>query len=522
MLDFEEVPGNRQADFTRFVSELAAALHRSAAQLLVALPAADPAYDYAGMARDADAIVLMDYDQHWLTSPPGPIAAQDWFVRNLESTLALVPREKLVIAIAAYAYDWIEGPRVAGEAAAQAASFQEAMVTARESGATVEFDPDSLNPRYSYGDERGRTHQVWIADALTAFNQLRATDAAGVRGTALWRLGSEDPSLWRFWGDSSVAAFDTARLVDVPPGYDLVLEGDGDIWKILSTPQPGRREIRRDPGKRARRRRATSSLPQTWEIDQLGARPKQVVLSFDDGPDPRFTPQILDILKSRGVPAAFFVTGLSANAHPELVEREYREGHELGNHSYTHPHFDRISRAQLLVELNLTARLFESLIGARTLLFRPPYGIDHQPETAEEVELLPVPQSLGYVIVGARIDPHDWGEAGGGPPPSPEEIVRRVLVAARRGAGNIVLLHDGGGDRSATVAGPARRHRRAQGRGPLDRVRLPAARRVARRDDAAAHPRRALGGARRRPGLRPLPLGAPGGGLRVHRRGSCS
>ncbi|MGE5126325.1 MAG: glycosyltransferase, partial [Betaproteobacteria bacterium] len=70
----------------------------------------------------------------------------------------------------------------------------------------------------------------------------------------------------------------------------------------------------------------------------------------------------------------------------------------------------------------------------------------------EEVALLPVPQSMGYLIVGSRIDPHDWGEAGGGAPPPPAALARRVLAAARRGAGNIVLLHDGGGDRSGTVA----------------------------------------------------------------------
>jgi cellulose synthase/poly-beta-1,6-N-acetylglucosamine synthase-like glycosyltransferase/peptidoglycan/xylan/chitin deacetylase (PgdA/CDA1 family)/spore germination protein YaaH len=451
LLDFEEVPDARQKDFSTFVRELAEALHRERAQLFVALPAADPAYDYAAIAREADAVVLMNYDQHWLTSPPGPIAAQDWFVRNLETTLKLVPREKLIVAVAGYAYDWTQKRRGEPGPAARAASFQEAMVTARESDATVEFDPESLNPHYSYGDERGRTHQVWLADGVTAFNQVCAADAAGVRGTVLWRLGSEDPSLWVFWGESRAQGLDVSHLEEAPPGYDLVLEGDGDVWKIRSTPQPGRREIRRDPATGLVVGETYTSLPRTWEIDQIGARPREIVISFDDGPDPRFTPQILDILKARGVPATFFVTGLAANADPGLVQREYREGHEIGNHSYTHPRFDRISHAQLLVELNLTARLFESLVGARTLLFRPPYGIDHQPETAEEVDLLPVPQSLGYVIVGARIDPHDWGEAGGRPPPPAEEIVRRVLEAARRGDGNIVLLHDGGGDRSATV-----------------------------------------------------------------------
>ena len=187
------------------------------------------------------------------------------------------------------------------------------------------------------------------------------------------------------------------------------------------------------------------------------------------------------------------MTGLSANAYPGILQREYAEGHEIGNHSYTHPHFDRISHAQLLVELNLTARLFESLLGARTLLFRPPYGIDHQPETAEEVELLPVPQSMGYVIVGSRIDPHDWGEPGGGPPPSPAELARRVLEDARRGAGNIVLLHDGGGDRAATVEALPAIVDGLRAAGVLARVGGPAPRPVARGDDARRSRRRSAG-----------------------------
>lgn len=452
MLDFEEVPQERQAEFTVFVRELAAALHVRGAQLMVALPAADFAYDYAAIGRDADAVVLMNYDQHWLTSAPGPIAAQDWFVRNIEKTLTLVPREKLVIAIAGYAYDWPLPAAAQPASPGRVTSFQEALVTALESEASVALDPDSLNPRFAYGDEKGLTHQVWLTDGVTAYNQMRACDAAGVRGTALWRLGSEDPSLWTFWGAHTALSSDAGRLAEMPPGYDLVLEGDGDVWRIAATPAAGRREFRRDPASGLVVAESYLELPRTWQIEQIGARPRQIALTFDDGPDPRFTSAILDVLKQRGVPAAFFVTGLSANAYPSLLRREYAEGHEVGNHTYTHPHLDRVSHAQLLVELNLTARLFESLLGARTLLFRPPYGIDHQPEAPEEVALLPVPQSMGYVIVGSRIDPHDWGEAGGGASPTGREIARRVIDAALRGRGNIVLLHDGGADRSATVA----------------------------------------------------------------------
>ena len=73
------------------------------------------------------------------------------------------------------------------------------MVTASESEAQVEYDADSLNPHYSYYDEQNHVHQVWLLDGVTAYNELRAAERAGVRGTALWRLGTEDPSLWSIW-----------------------------------------------------------------------------------------------------------------------------------------------------------------------------------------------------------------------------------------------------------------------------------------------------------------------------------
>src|SRR6202022_4409839 len=182
----------------------------------------------------------------------------------------------------------------------------------------------------------------------------------------------------------------------------------------------------------------------------MGAAKKKIALSFDDGPDPNFTPKILDILKEKQAPAAFFVIGSSANDALGLLYREYAEGHEIGNHTYTH-HWSDISKRQIDVELNVTERLMNSALGVKTLLFRPPYGIDHQPETADEVALLPMAQSMGYLIVGARIDPHDWGEPGGVPPAPSSVIVQRVIEQARASTGNIVLLHDGGGDRSRTV-----------------------------------------------------------------------
>src|SRR5260370_14800924 len=104
VVDFEEVPNASQAHFRAFIGELGPALHSRGLKLMIALPARDDAYDYEFFGKQCDAIVLMNYDQHWLTSQPGPIASQDWFVENLNQVFDVVPPQKIVVGIANYAY----------------------------------------------------------------------------------------------------------------------------------------------------------------------------------------------------------------------------------------------------------------------------------------------------------------------------------------------------------------------------------------------------------------------------------
>jgi len=395
VVDFEEIPDGSQKDFSHFIGELATAMHGASLKLMVCLPAADWAYDYAGIGKSADAVILMNYDQHWRTSSAGPIAAQDWFVNNINAILKLVPAQKLVMGIANYAYDW---PNNAGKKAheqAKVESFQESIVTAMESEAKVQFDPDSLNPYFDYSDEHNHVHHVWMLDGVTAYNELRAAERVGVQGTALWRLGSEDPSLWSVWDITRPDDAVRAKLNEMPPGYDLILEGAGDIWKFADIPQAGSRTIRFDPATSTVVEDNYTTLPSSYRIFQMGAASKKIALSFDDGPDREFTPKILDILKQKNAPATFFVIGSQANDAVGLLRREYNEGHEIGNHTYTHPRWNDISKTQIDVELNVTERLLNSALGADSLLFRPPYGIDHQPETADEVAQLPTAQARG-------------------------------------------------------------------------------------------------------------------------------
>jgi peptidoglycan-N-acetylglucosamine deacetylase len=448
VVDFEGIPDKGQPHFRDFAAELAPALHAVGLKLMIQLPARDDAYDYKFFGKECDAIVLMNDDQHWVSSDPGPIAAQDWFVENLKQLLLLVPAQKIVVGIANFAYDW---PQAADKKWSHATEFsvQEALLHAYESETEIDFDDASLNPHYSYVDENNRVHQVWMLDAITGYNQLRASERMGVRGTALWRLGHSDTSLWTIWDATRPDDATRQKLTDIAPGPDLILEGNGDVWRFIDTPKRGVRSFTYDAATDLFTDESYDAYPLSYDIDQIGAAKKKIAITFDDGPDPRWTPKILDILKEKNVPAAFFVIGVDASQYPDILKREYAEGQEIGNHTYTHPNWDEVSKTQIRWELNLTQRLIESTIGVKSILFRPPYGIDHQPEYAEEVAQLPVAQDMGYLIVGQKIDPHDWQQRDGKQIPA-QEIIDGVLRQAEDG--NIVLFHDGGGDRTQTLA----------------------------------------------------------------------
>jgi peptidoglycan/xylan/chitin deacetylase (PgdA/CDA1 family) len=168
------------------------------------------------------------------------------------------------------------------------------------------------------------------------------------------------------------------------------------------------------------------------------AGPLAVALTFDDGPWPHTTDQILTILTRRRAPATFFVVGRQVERYPELVRRELAAGMALGSHSYSHPQpFDRLPVARIRNEIAQGRRTLQPL-GVRPVGFRPPGG-------AASSAVVPTAQEFGDRTVLWSVDPADWQ-----PGVTADQLVHRVLAAARPGA--IVLLHDGGGNRSATVA----------------------------------------------------------------------
>ncbi len=124
-------------------------------------------------------------------------------------------------------------------------SSQEAWLTSRDSESPIEFDTESLNPHYAYEDEQNRRHDVWMLDGVTALNQMRARAYLGLNTFALWRLGSEDRSLWTVWDNPTTT--ESAKLADMPPGQDVDYEGEGEIIRVTGTPEDGRRAVTEDP-----------------------------------------------------------------------------------------------------------------------------------------------------------------------------------------------------------------------------------------------------------------------------------
>jgi len=446
VFDFENLTPRALARYPAFLAQARAALKPIGREVWVSTPFDDQDWPLKRFQAVADTVVLMAYDEHWGTGDPGPTASQDWFEATLARDMGQLDRARTVIAFGAYGYDWtIKDAK--GPARADAVGFYDATQTAHDSDAAVTLDDNALNPNYAYVDDDGRKHIVWFLDAVTLYNQMKVSDAFRPMGYALWRMGFEDPAVWRYFRQP----YDSARPVGleaIAPGVGVDFDGTGEVLHVDASPKGGRRSIETDPDTGLISGEDYQVMPTSYVIDRYGAHPGWVALTFDDGPDGRWTPKILDILKAKQATATFFVIGQNMQAKPELVQREVREGQMVGNHTWTHPNIAATSLAQTDLEINTTQRLFEVITGKSMRFFRPPYFGDAEPSTPGEVEPLKVAQRLGYLIVGLRIDPDDWKK------PDATLIVQRTLARlADTGpnAGQVVLLHDAGGDRSRTV-----------------------------------------------------------------------
>ncbi len=441
-IDFEQLTGRDRTLMTEFIGELKARLAPAHLLLTEAVPADDDAYDLKRLAAIEDYIVPMVYDEHYQSGTPGPVASIAWFDNQLDRLAKKLPPEKTVIGFGNYGYDWIIGGRGANEV-----SFSDVIAAAQQNKVAVVWDQGTANPVLRYTRD-GQQHEVWFLDAVTALNQAGDVSDAGFRGLALWRLGAEDPGLWtalkeHHWPDRS---FQPASLFELTANKAVSHYGEGDVLRIVDTPHEGKRNVWRRPDDDYEEQ--YQQYPSYFVVEASGmpSQPgrKMVAISFDDGPDPVYTPQVLDILKAKQATATFFVVGVNAEGRPDLLRREYAEGHLIGNHTYSHPNIATISEESTARQLSATQRLIEFATGHSTTLFRPPYNADSEPQTPAEITPILRAQNMHYVTIGERIDPQDWRKNV-----TPAEIVQEVVNEAQ--SGHLILLHDAGGDRTATI-----------------------------------------------------------------------
>lgn len=153
-----------------------------------------------------------------------------------------------------------------------------------------------------------------------------------------------------------------------------------------------------------------------------------IAMTFDDGPHKTLTPKLLDILKNRNVSATFYVIGSQVTAHPDIARRIVAEGHEIANHSWTHPSFFKLSTEAVRRELKRTENIIQEVTGVKATSYRPPFGAI---TTAQKKWIY---EEFGYPTIMWDVDPMDWRRPGA------SVVTQRILDGTRKGS--IVLAHD--------------------------------------------------------------------------------
>ena len=444
-IDFESLPKKINPYLIQFSKELQANLQPAGLLTTIDIDPELTNISYKELAPYYDFIFVMAYNEHYPDGEPGSIASLGFVEKALDDAMGEVPSEKIVVCVAAYGFDWQKGK------SATKMSYQGLISLAKEYEEDVYFNMSQSDLMMKYNDDDGNEHEVHCNDACGIFNTIRTAQDYNAGGIALWYLGSEDDRIWSFFSKNlninylNKHPFDYKKIEKIQPISSVIYNSKGEILEMLCEPTKGSTKLVYDTDDHMITNEVYTTLPSSYLLKRLGAtNSKKLALTFDDGPDAQFTNQILDVLKEKNVQATFFVTGTSIENNIPVLKRIYNEGHEIGNHTFTHPNLEIVSENRERIELRSTRLLIESVVGHSTLLFRAPYITDSEPKKISQIKSLSVAHNEGFISVTTYIDPYDWEKGI-----AADSIVARTI--ARQHLGNIILLHDAGGDRSKTV-----------------------------------------------------------------------
>ena len=389
VIDFENL---NQADQKAFVHFLRI-LHKSLAskiRLVAAVPPPDPGYvssmnyDLAGIGTNTDLVNVMTYNQHDPSGAAGPIGAPTWIASSMAKVYQYIPKNKLQLGIAGYGYVW--GPGVKKYTNTVTPVQARSIVKRNNAKATYDQKAAEWTARLSDGTV------LWWNDSQSIAARTSLAKALGLEGAALWEIST---------ADTVQAAAAVVQIARVP------------LTQHVSRP-----------------------------IDFVNAK-GLVALTFDDGPDPAWTPEILRILHHYHVPGTFFVVGSMAQRYPSLLQEMIQYGDLIGNHTYTHLDLNTVPRWRALTEINLDSWIIHGITGRTPQLFRSPYGSQELADSNSNAHRN-LAKSLGLQPVGWNVETSDWAK------PGVSKIIERATVNIPHEA--TILMHDGGGNRAQTVA----------------------------------------------------------------------
>ena len=444
-IDFENLPKKIQPYFNEFSKELHSVLDEDGYLLTIGINPSVDGLSYKDLAPYYDFIFLMAYNEHTPGSGPGSISSIPFIEHSLDKAMRDIPSQKIILGIAGYGFDW---PK---DSIGTKISYQGMISLAKEYDAPVSFNFMNSDIFMYYSDDRNIDHEVHCNDATSNFNAMRTASDYGAGGVALWYLGSEDERLWNFYSKNLTKdslekhPLNLKKLEYIDPILSVNYDGSGEILEMINEPDHGHTRFEYNTDDQLFTGEDYLGLPSSYMLKRYGAtNPRKIALTFDDGPNPDYTPRILDILKRKHVPGTFFVTGVNIENNIPIVKEIYEDGNEIGNHTFTHPNLEITSDNREKIELRSTRLLVESITGHSTLLFRPPYNTDAEPKNLYQIKSLAVAHDEGFICVTSFIDPNDWEEGV-----SADTIVARAI--AQQHLGNVILLHDAGGERDQTI-----------------------------------------------------------------------
>lgn len=441
-LDFRQLSGPQLQRLVPFFRSLSSTLEAGGLTSCMVIAVEQDVLEDARITDTFDHIILKAFRQPWKGSPPGPLAEKEWFLDVVERAIAAIGQERLTIALGNFAVDW-----TSRQPLPQILPFAEAMTRLDGENGKLTFSPESGNTFASYLDSDKNRHKLWMLDGASFINQLEMVKELGLKNIAVWSLGQEDPGIWAALQQSAGDRKTLAKRMSELKLHDYVSYlGKGPFLRVLSPPVIGSRQLTFDPASGLVTSVGYERLPRPYVLERYGAaRFNQVVLTFDDGPHPEYTTDILDILKETGTPGSFFVVGSRLLEEPELARRIIAGGHEIGSHTFSHPRMDLVSPMRAELEHGMSNNLISSYTGRKAVLYREPFMRAGGPIEADRVRALQTVQAKGGIIAGMEIVPKDWKGW------TADEITQFVIDEVEKGSGNVILLHDAGEDRRATV-----------------------------------------------------------------------